>query len=413
MNTNLTNLPMEKLLHDSIESYCSSFPWEDWELPKVSILQKILHERKLRKILEKALKDLPDLDEISLRQMDNDKKDQMKEKLEETAQILDQEKLLYSSPFLMEFINLGFLESTELFFEKSQAFEPEFKPADLFQAVRNVWIMNCLQLLFHNPVRLTSSVFSYSLLYPYTDNFLDDPKTSRKEKTAFNHMIYQKILGNPVSALTPYEAKVCALLDNIEKEFPREKYPSVYESLWYIQDAQAKSMLQGRNVVDPQELLHLSFYKGGASVLADAFLVKGNLTANESAFAFGYGTFLQLLDDLQDRIEDASMNHQTLYSGIPLETHLDEYIEKLLRYIDRVLASFDTEDISSVPMKEVIRSCMRMMVESVVGKNPSYVSKRYYKSLESYSSVRLSFYPAMEKIMEESLKKKERQNTGS
>ena len=67
MNANLTNLPMEKLLHDSIESYCSSIPWEDWELPKVSILQKILHERKLRKILEKALKDLPDLDETSLR----------------------------------------------------------------------------------------------------------------------------------------------------------------------------------------------------------------------------------------------------------------------------------------------------------------------------------------------------------
>lgn len=413
MNANITSLPMEKLLHDSIEAYCSSIPWEEWALPKVSILQKILHERKLRKILERSLKDLPDLEEASLRQMDNDEKDQMKAKLKETAKILDQEKLLYSAPFLTEFMNLGFLESTEAFFERAQTFEPEFKSVDLFQAVRNVWIMNCIQLLFHQPVCLTSSVFSYSLLYPYTDNFLDDPITSSKEKTSFNQMIYQKILGNPVSPHTPYEAKVCALLDNIEREFPRMKHPSVYESLWYIQDAQTKSMLQGKNDVDPQEILHLSFYKGGASVLADACLVKGDLTENESAFAFGYGTFLQLLDDLQDRIEDASMKHQTLYSKIPLESHLDEPIEKLLRYIDRVLASFETEDTACVPMKEVIRSCMRMMVESVVGKHPSYVSKKYYKSLESYSSVRLSFYPAMEKLMEEALRNKESRNTGS
>ncbi|SFN32979.1 hypothetical protein [Proteiniclasticum ruminis] len=413
MNAITRNLPMEKLLHDAIDTYHSCVPWEEWTLPKVSILQKMLHERKLRKLLEKTLKELPDLDETSLRQMNKEEKDEMRAKLRETAKMLDQEKLLYSTPFLMEFMNLGFLESTEEFFERSQSFEPEFKPEDLFQAVRNVWIMNCLQLLFHNPVCLTSSIFSYSLLYPYTDNYLDDPNTSSKEKSSFNHMIYQKILGNPVSAPTPYEAKVCALLDNIEKEFPRDAYPSVYESLWYIQDAQSKSILQCNKEVLPQEILHLSFYKGGASVLADACLVKGNLSPNESTFAFGYGTFLQLLDDLQDRMDDASMNHQTLYSGIPVESHLDEYIEKLLRYIDCVLGSFETESNPKVPMNEVIRSCMRMMVESVVGKHPSYVSKNYYKSLESYSSVRLSFYPEMEKIMEKALRNKETQNTGS
>ncbi|WP_312459285.1 hypothetical protein [Proteiniclasticum sp.] len=413
MSAKTRNLPMEKLLHDAIESYHSSVPWDEWTLPKVSILQKILHERKLRKLLEKTLKELPDLNEESLRQMSKEEKDELRVKLKETAKMLDQEKLLYSTPFLMEFMNLGFLESTEAFFEKSQSFEPEFKPEDLFQAVRNVWIMNCLQLLFHKPVCLTSSIFSYSLLYPYTDNYLDDPNTSSKEKSSFNHMIYDKILGNPVSAPTPYEAKVCALLDNIEREFPRDTYPSVYESLWSIQDAQSKSILQSKKEVPPQEILQLSFYKGGASVLADACLVKGELTPNESTFAFGYGTFLQLLDDLQDRMEDASMKHQTLYSGIPLESHLDEYIEKLLRYIDCVLTSYESEINSPVSMNDVIRSCMRMMVESVVGKHPTYVSKNYYKTLESYSSVRLSFYPEMEKIMEEALRNKESRNTGS
>lgn len=413
MNTSTRILPLENLLQQSIRTYHSCTASNACSSPKIPLIQKLLHERKLKKLLESAMKDLPAMDESSWRNLSQDEKENLKRKLIETATVLDEESLLYSSPFLKEFMSIGFLEATEEFFSRAQLYEPGFKAVDLFQAVRNVWIMNCLQLLFHIPVKLTSSVFSYSLLYPYTDNFLDDPTISKIEKHSFNRMVYEKIMGNPASSLSSYEKKVYTLLQNIEEEFPRDLYPMVYEALWYIQDAQVSSMSQSKKDVSPEEILKLSFYKGGASVLADACLVKDNLTKDEILFAFGYGTFLQLLDDLQDRIEDASMNHQTLYSRIPLNVYLDEYIERLFRYIDCVLTSFQTKDEEAVSMKEVIRSCMRMMVESVVGKNPSFVSRNYYKTLEVHSSVRLSFYPAMEKLIEETLQKNTNQIMGS
>ena len=40
---------------------------------------------------------------------------------------------------------------------------------DLYQALRNVWIMMSFQVLFDRTVELTNSVFAYSMLYPFTD----------------------------------------------------------------------------------------------------------------------------------------------------------------------------------------------------------------------------------------------------
>lgn len=412
-NTN-NSIPMDKLLQEAIAQYHGCIPGAKLNLSKISRLKKILHERKLRKYLKKTLAEIPIPDEAALRNLSSSEKAQLKEKLYDAAVMLDQEKLLYTTPFLMEFLKVGFLESTEAFFNKAQEMEPDMVPEDLFQAVRNVWIMNCLQLLYQQPVFLTPSLFSYSMLYPYTDNFLDDPSVTTKEKSAFNEMILRKITGQPVSSLSAYESKVFSLLTCIEEEFPREIFPMVYEGLWYIQDAQTKSLLQGHSELQSQDkLLQLSFYKGGASVLADACLVKGSLTENEYRFAFGYGTFLQLLDDLQDRLEDATNRHQTIYSTASHRQSLDEQVERLLLYIDTVLASFEPETEPSVPMKEIIRSCMRMMVESVIAKNPSYVTRSYYKTLESYSSVRLSFYPVMERMMKDALKRSEKKTATS
>src|SRR5690554_3663089 len=255
MNTLTRILPLENLLQQSIRTYHSCTASNTCSSPKIPLIQKLLHERKLKKLLESAMKDLPAMDESSWRNLSQDEKENLKRKLIETATVLDEESLLYSSPFLKEFMSIGFLEATEEFFSRAQLYEPGFKAVDLFQAVRNVWIMNCLQLLFHIPVKLTSSVFSYSLLYPYTDNFLDDPTISKIEKHSFNRMVYEKIMGNPASSLSSYEKKIYTLLQNIEEEFPRDLYPMVYESLWYIQDAQVSSMSQSKKDVSPEEIL--------------------------------------------------------------------------------------------------------------------------------------------------------------
>lgn len=46
------------------------------------------------------------------------------------------------------------------------------------------------------------------------------------------------------------------------------------------------------------ETLTVYLAKGGASVLADGYLVAGKLTKDQEYFLFGYGAYLQLLDDI-------------------------------------------------------------------------------------------------------------------
>jgi len=53
---------------------------------------------------------------------------------------------------------------------------------DIFQASRNAWTTNGLQIILGMPARLTPAIFGYSMLYPCTDNYLDHPGVSTADK---------------------------------------------------------------------------------------------------------------------------------------------------------------------------------------------------------------------------------------
>ena len=235
------------------------------------------------------------------------------------------------------------------------------------------------------------------MLYPYTDNFLDDPHIDMVDKDNFNHKLRKMLKGEEQTPDTAHENRVFELIRKIESQYDRHKYAQVYESVLLIQEAQVESLSQDQNtrmMVD--DILPISFSKGGSSVLADAFLVKGNLSNDEMKFSFGYGTFLQLLDDLQDTIEDRKEGHQTIFSIQDKYEVLDEHINKLIAYIFKVNTPRKSESETMILMKEIISSCTLIMVMDAVGRNHTLVSKELYRKLESFSKVRLSFYKELE-----------------
>lgn len=75
-----------------------------------------------------------------------------------------------------------FIASANNFINKAKKFDPYITSADIFQALRNVWTMNLLQTTFSMDVELTYPIFSYSMLYPYTDNLIDSNQSSNTEK---------------------------------------------------------------------------------------------------------------------------------------------------------------------------------------------------------------------------------------
>jgi hypothetical protein len=282
-----------------------------------------------------------------------------------------------------------FLKITSQFIETSRDFDPLISNEDISQALRNVWTMNWIQMLLNKPVEMTQSVFAYSLLYPYTDNYIDDRKISLEEKNGFNIRLAEKLAGNSVSPENQNEKKIFNLVEMIEQQFNRVIYPDVFESLLAIHGAQTKSIkLSSTEEITEKEMLNISLEKGGTSVLADGYLITGNLTEEQKSFLFGFGAYLQLIDDLQDVQDDYSGKVKTVFSKA--DDKLDKLIEHLSCFGERVLCgSYELND-KHFAFEMMKKSC-RLLSISAVGITSEFYNPTFLKMIEEHSPFRFSF----------------------
>lgn len=395
-------IPVERLLDESTACYL-----KDAGDPLSQFRIITPDERKANEVhLDEMLKELEEkltsvltagtLSSRDLRELPEKEHSLLKDLITEFLLELDGSRLLFDEPFLAFFIEKGYLEAADAFILRASREETTLGQEEIFQALRNVWIMNSLQLGWSLPLAVTPPVYAYSLLYPYTDNFLDDPAVDPAAKHRFNQVLTLALKGAPVHPTNAQEGKIRSLLAMIEGHYPRADAPQVWQSLLLIQKGQVESLRQGESPLSAEDLLTLSFLKGGASVLADGFLVKGTLTAEEQSFAFSYGAFLQLLDDLQDMVEDRASGHQTLFT---LNTSGDMADAGILRLIAFIAACNDPKagDPDNMRfMKKIISSCTFLMVLSAAAEHPYVLSPDLYHRLESVSKVSLPFYRHLE-----------------
>lgn len=364
---------------------------------KTSYIRKIINEKKIQKLLDSLISKIEPYKNININELSSMETDEIKDIIISYLLKFDAEKYFFDKPFLKYFIDKGYLDVAEDFINRAKKEDVQLTAEEIFQAIRNVWIMNSLQIMWDIPLELTPSIYAYSMLYPYTDNFLDNSNIDLQEKSRFNHKLTKTLKGKKQIPSSAHENRVFELFQYIESEYNREDFTQVYESILLIQEAQIESLKQDQNItMTYDDILPISFFKGGSSVLADAFLVKGNLSKEEMEFSFEYGAFLQLLDDLQDTVEDRVEGHQTIFSIKDKDEDLDENIYKLISYIFEVNTPNSDDSQAMVFMKKVVSSCTLVMVMDAVGRNHSLVSERLYKKLESYSKIRLSFYKKME-----------------
>jgi hypothetical protein len=276
----------------------------------------------------------------------------------------------------------AFFESARAFARDARAFDPRLGLEHLGQALRNVWIGNSLQMLLDRPVELRRGLFGYSMLYPVTDNWLDDPQVSIDDKRSFNDRFRRRLAGLPVHAIDTLDAAVGELVSHIETEFPRDRFQSVFSSLLAIHHAQTRSLAQhgGAGLTDA-ELLSISVEKGGSSVLADMFLVTGTPEPVEERFAFGYGIFLQLLDDLQDVGADMTAGHETIFTRAARLGPLDEVTARLARFIDIVLGNGLFEGPGFSDRLDLIRRNCRALLLGSVAEHPKRFTRRFRRHL--------------------------------
>lgn len=285
-----------------------------------------------------------------------------------------------------------FKDVSKDFFYKARSFDPELKPENIYQAMRNVWIMNGLQLMAEVSVKITPSVFAYSMIYPYSDNFLDDPKISSTEKQVFSQRFNRRLQGEEMVPLNYTEQQLYELVGMFEEEFPRENYQKVYQRLYEIQKAQTDSLqLNGDNKLSKTEVQTICFEKGGTSVLADGYLVAGNLPKEQEQALFGYGIYLQLLDDIQDIKEDEQANTKTMFSGLS-EKELPQMINKTIHFGRQTLNEMQCfPGLKNKRFLDLMNKSIETMTIESVGLNNNYYSAEFIDRLEKHSPLHFSF----------------------
>ncbi len=281
---------------------------------------------------------------------------------------------------------------TKEFVQQAREFDAELSFPDIFQACRNVWIMNGLQFILGLKMELTPSILAYSLLYPYTDNMIDDPEISGFEKMIFSSRFRDRLSGIKLEPENKTERAIYRLVEMIENQYSRVNYPEVFESLLGIHEAQTNSLKLIYEKLTETEILKICIEKGSASVLTDGFLVAGKLSESQQYFLSGFGAYLQLLDDIQDVEEDSQAGLKTVFSGGIVENSLDSRLNKTYWFGEKVMENLDFFDGQHIDLfKSLMRKSMDLFIIEAIAQNPETYSRKYIANVEECSPFHFSY----------------------
>lgn len=296
-------------------------------------------------------------------------------------------QIFYQSSFMNETMANQLIDITLAFLKDARHFDRNLSIQDIGQAMRNVWIVTILQLLFEHGLMYSKATFAYSMLYPYSDNYLDQGSIEYKEKDVFNEHFYQRLKGINIKPNSLLESQIFDLIQMIEDCYPRALFPSVYDGLYMIMDGQIRSLAQQRKEEKAviESLMEISIEKGAASVIADGYLIRGEMSQDELLFCARYGFMLQLGDDLQDMVEDRIQNHATYFS---LQSSIEERqqgVIKLLNYTNQICAGIEDNELG-----ELVKKNSMMLIFISVIKNPAYFESDFLEQIALYLPISLN-----------------------
>lgn len=303
------------------------------------------------------------------------------------AQALDLE------PAAIDLIENDFLPAGTCLARWARRFDPAISMADVVQACRNAWTACGLQPILGERIGMTPSILGYSLLYPYTDNYLDRREVSAEAKLKFSARFRERLRGAGIAPQNGHEQTLWRLVELIEGQYPRALYPQVFDSLLAIHQAQEASLAQMRGRrMEVNEVLRISCAKGGTSVLADTCLARGWLNRDEAQFGFAWGVLLQLGDDLQDLDEDLKRGSTTVFSKAAANGDmLDGLVRQLLNLSERVGDEMRGLPHASALLENLLRMSWRSLIIGAVANAPEYFSAEFLAEAEARSPFRFAF----------------------
>lgn len=303
-------------------------------------------------------------------------------------------------PDAIDLLTNDFLPAGTKLARWARRFDPSLSMPDIVQACRNAWTACGLQPLLGEAVGITPSILGYSLLYPYSDNYLDRVDISRAAKLRFSERFRERLRGETEFAEDDREAAIWTLVGLIEEQYPRAEFPEVFDCLLAIHRAQEQSIaqLESSDEFDDAQVLAMSCAKGGSSVMADACLSHGWLSPQESKFSFEWGVLLQLGDDLQDVRQDLAHGSVTQFSrAAATGTPLDSLVLQLLRFSERVGVQMDDLPNGNEMLRELLRMSWRSLIIGAIAESQEFFTPQFLQEAERCSPFRYGFLRARNK----------------
>lgn len=230
------------------------------------------------------------------------------------------------------------------------------------------------------------SIMSFSLLYPYTDNYIDDPDISEQNKEDFNQMIHKTLCGEEVPAKDDLQRKTKQCLISCRNYRNETKVQEASELLLLMLDAQAESTefmgeLTDCDKMDRDKVLNMLAYKGGMSVMIDYFYSVPEMKEKAILFYLQFGLILQLADDIQDIREDLESDMRTLYSLVDSVEQREQNLFRLMRFTMQVFQQYEAEN--KQVQKFMLRNCM-ILFEFAILRSEEFFSEKLLNSIEPY-----------------------------
>ena len=304
--------------------------------PKIDLERKKENETFVQALSERLHK------KFQQRPKEEERREQWEQELEQDLwDFLRKEKILFITEWMSEEKLEAFKREARRFVEQVRGFDQTLNKAQIWQALRNYFIYAILVDMQGEEQNAGEPILAYSLLYPYTDNYIDDERVSSREKERYNRMIALKLKGGNVLPQNPLEEKTCCLLDMIGKAYKETKRKKVESILLQLLEAQNCSIRQQKTEITEAEILDISIWKGSSSVLADYLFSTENWLEREERFYLKFGFLLQLVDDLQDIEEDQKAGSRTLMTKAAEQKRLEQRVNRLLWFGWNVIREFE------------------------------------------------------------------------
>jgi len=313
-----------------------------------------------------------------------------KEKVEEDfLKFVENENIVHIRKAMNPKLFQAFWRETRHFIQRTRDFDNKLSMENIWQAIRNFFIYAVIVDLQGNEQNCEDPIFSYSLLYPYTDNFIDDNRKRKEEKESYNEMIKRTICGEAVEAGGECEKKTQKLLMNLLSFDGFSDIEEIRNALLLILDAQMKSMIQQRNIgLTYDDTLQVSVYKGALSVYVDYLFASLDRRDEDTDFYLKFGFLLQVIDDLQDICDDLKDESKTLMTYHYTEGSLEAVVNKLLHYTNAIFQGFFPKNSK---LKEfMMQNCFTIILITVAS-NQAYFSRKYLKEIERYLPFQLDY----------------------